>query len=121
MRAQLKEIYSLHIPEMLKDFQPEERGNFGIPIRLMVGLEGSEQSESFDIFVCTPTWIQGQLCEGGPMWGRHMLIVEEYDFERILQTLSGQISACTGKDWSEVANKIARFAAWEFEDYRPLG
>ncbi|WP_063936079.1 immunity 8 family protein [Burkholderia pseudomallei] len=120
MRAQLKEMYSLQIPEMLKDFRPEASRNFGISIRLMIGPEGADQSESFDILVCTPTWIQDRLREEGCIWGRHMLITQEYDYKLILQSLSAYISSCTGKDWDEVANKVARIAAWEFEDYRPL-
>jgi len=118
MKAQLKEMYSLQIPEALKEFLPEASKNFGITIRLMVGVEGVDQSESFDILVCTPTWIQDQLILEKYMWGRHMLIVNEYDYELIFQSLSARISSYSGKDWNEVANKIARIAAWEFEDYR---
>jgi hypothetical protein len=113
-------MYSLQIPEMLKDFRPQAPRNFGISVRLMIGPEGIDQSESFDVFVCTPAWIQAQLGEHGYMWGRHMLIAEEYDYELILRSLSAQVSSCTGNDWLEVANKIARIAAWEFEDYQPL-
>lgn len=120
MKAQLKEMYSLQISEMLKDFRPEVSGDFGISVRLMIGPEETDQSESFDILVCTPTWIQDQLRDESCMWGRHMLIVQEYDYELILQSLSTRIASCTGKSWDAVASKIARFAAWEFEDYQSL-
>lgn len=120
MKAEIKEMYSLQILEVLKDFRPEASENFGISIRLMIGPEGTDRSESFDILVCTPTWIQDQLHEEGYMWGRHMLIAQEYDYELIKQSISARISSCTGTNWDEIANKIARFAAWEFEDYRLL-
>ncbi len=121
MKAQLKEMYSLQIPEALQDFQPETPRNFGISIRLMIGPEGTEQSESFDLFVCTPTWLQTQLAEERCIWGRHMLITQEYDYDLIRLSLVRKVSSCTGKNWNEVANKLAHLASWEFEDYRPAG
>jgi len=120
MRAQLKEIYSIQIPEKLINFWPAEPTDFGILLRLMIGPEGVEHSDSFEIFVCTPTWIKNRIYEDKYMWGQHLLIVQEYDYELFRQTLSKNVSLCTGKDWHEVARKISRFAAWEFEDYQPL-
>ena len=84
-----------------------------------MGLVGSDAADSFDLFVCTPNWIEAQFTEEGAVWGRHMLLMPEYDNDMMLQEVIRRIDARQGKDWHEFANKLARFAAWEFEDYRP--
>ena len=69
--------------------------------------------------MCTADWIRDQLTLERCIWGRHMLVVQEYDYALILELVSERIASCDGNDWAEVANKLARIAAWEFEDYRP--
>jgi hypothetical protein len=119
MRAKLKEMYSLELSVKLEEYRPDDHKNFSLSIRLIVGPEGSESGESFDIFVCTPDWIKEQFTQESCLWGRHMLIVPAYDHFLILRKVWHQIAACQGKDWDEFATKLARFGAWEFEDYQP--
>lgn len=119
MRADLKRIYSIELPVSLKEYRPVNPENFGLSIRLEAGLVGSDMADLFDLFLCTPYWIQEQCAQNGAIWGRHMLLMPEYDYGLILQAVIRRMDACQGRDWHEVANKLARFAAWEFEDYRP--
>ena len=119
MRAALKRMYSNELDVGLKEYRPANPENFGISIRLEAGLVGSDAADSFDLFVCTPNWIKEQCTEEGAVWGRHMLLMPEYDYDLMLRAVTREMDACQGKDWHEVANKLARFAAWEFEDYRP--
>lgn len=118
MKPKLKEMYSLQLSESLENFWPDEESNFGISIRLMIGPENSVGSESFDIFVCTPDWIKHQYAEDRCVWGRHMLIVMEYDLTLIRKEVESYISRCTGKDWKAIAKKLNGMGAWEFEDYQ---
>lgn len=119
MKAKLKEIYSLELTNPLEEFWPEDESNFGISVRLMIGPEDGAGSESFDILVCTPDWIKSQYSEEKCVWGRHMLIVLEYDFDLIRRQIEGYIAGCTGEDWLTIARKLSRMGAWEFEDYQP--
>jgi hypothetical protein len=119
MRANLKEMYSLELSTTLEEYRPAIPENFGLSVRLMVGPEGGNSMESFDVLVCTPDWIKEQFSQERCIWGRHMLIVLEYDYALILQKISKHVASCQGKDWEEVANSVARVAAWEFEDYQP--
>ena len=119
MRANLKEMYSLELSTTMEEYRPEILENFGLSVRLMVGQEGEDGTESFDVLVCTADWIKDQLTLERCIWGRHMLVVQEYDYALILELVSVRIASCDGKDRAEVANKLARIAAWEFEDYRP--
>ena len=47
-----------------------------------------------------------------------MLIVSEYDLDVIKAEIDLCVESCTGENWSAIAQKISRFAAWEFEDYQ---
>jgi hypothetical protein len=72
--------------------------------------------------VCTPDWIKKHYLyqdESLSAWGRHLLIVFHYDHEKIKNKLIQYLDSCTGRDWMEVAQKVARIGAWEFEDYKP--
>jgi Immunity protein 8 len=119
MKAKLKEIFSLELTSSLEDYQPDVLDHFGISVRLMIGPDDSAASESFDILVCTPEWLRTQFDDERCTWGRHMLIVLEYDFKLIRGKIESYVATCHGSNWTEVASKLSRVAAWEFEDYRP--
>ena len=119
MKAKLKEMYSLELDHALEEYWPEDQNNFGIAVRLMIGLENGRGSESFDILVCTPDWLKSQYAEEQYVWGRHMLIMLTYDFNLIKGAIERYIASCTGDDWLTIAQKLSRMGAWEFEDYQP--
>lgn len=83
----------------------------------MVGPEGIDAEESFDITVCTPEWFRQQYELSDVVVARHHLIVFEYDYDRIVNKIKSIIERCEGSSWNEVAEKVARYGYWEFEDY----
>lgn len=117
MRAKIKEIYSLELTCSLEDYWPSDEQNFGISIRLIIGSVDITGGDIFDLFVCTPDWIKGQYTDVGPVWGRHMLIVMEYDWPLIRKKIDLLVTKCSGRDWQEISQKLSMFIAWEFDDY----
>jgi len=63
MTAELKEIYSLDVECPLENFVPEQHDFFELTVRAMIGPVGEAGSESFQIQVCTPKWLQAR-CDG---------------------------------------------------------
>jgi hypothetical protein len=118
MRATLKEILSPDIPN-LRNYQPENPQKFGFPLQLLIGPRDVEGMESFQLTVCTPMWLAEKYTPQDILIGRHLLIVFEYDFQRLLQRLRDKVESCHGETWQEVAEKVGRLALWEFEDYTP--
>ena len=114
MKAALKRIHSPDVD--FKDYWPEEEDRFSFLLQAMIGPEESDASESFDIVVCTPRWLAENCHE--PMWGRHMLIVPNYDIGRIEKMISQYCSSCTGKDWETIAKSLSQIGRWEFEGYQ---
>ena len=119
MKAKLKEIYSIDTPIPLEKFRPVDPGNFVLSITLMIGLEETDGRESFDMHVCTPDWIKEQCAQDTYVWGRHTLVVLEYNFELIKRTIERYIDTCAGEDWHTIAKQLSAMGAWEFENYQP--
>jgi hypothetical protein len=101
----------------LDSYFPENPECFGLWIEFSVGIKDESGADNFRLFICTPEWLRSECGRKRAKWGRHMLIVPEYDLEMIRIEIGLCIDSCTGEDWPTIAQKIARFAAWEFEDY----
>jgi hypothetical protein len=117
MRAQLKRLHSPDID--IDTYKPEDTTNFGFLLQAMIGPEGQDSEESFDIQVCTPDWLKSQHSASEAVFGRHMLIVFEYDKHRIEQAIARYCERCVGNDWQEIAERLGRIGQSEFEDYVP--
>lgn len=116
MNAELKRIHSPDIYD-LENYQPENPGVFGFLLQAMVGPEGKDGEESFDIEVCTPRWLEETYGVDEVVIGRHHLIVREYNYQRIIAAIKDFLRDCSGGNWNEVAEKVSRLGKWEFEDY----
>lgn len=118
MRAELK---SLHSPDIdLDTFRPDDPSKFGFLLQAMIGPEGEDGAESFDIQVCTPQWLLDRHSQGecpNVIFGAQMMVVFSYDLSQVLGALKHYCQKCVGKDWQTLASKLSRLGAWEFEDY----
>ncbi|WP_408425848.1 Imm8 family immunity protein [Paraburkholderia fungorum] len=66
-----------------------------------VGPADRPGADDFQILVCTPTWlssyVDGEAYRAA--WGRHMLIVSEYDVATIKACVERRVNQCQGHDW----------------------
>ncbi len=85
----------------------------------MIGPNDQDGAECFDMLVCTPIWLQGELATNKVLSGRGMIIVEKYNYDQIVIYLEKLIATCNDNDWSQTALKLSRFSFWEYEDYQP--
>jgi hypothetical protein len=117
------ELKDLHSPDVfdLATYSPESSDHFGFLLQIMAGPSGSEGEESFDVVVCTPSWLTAIVEPDDVLIGRHHLILRRYDFVRLHRFIAAYCAQCTGESWQEVAEKLGRLGKWEFEDYRPWG
>lgn len=118
MRAQLK---SLHSPDVdLESFVPEDSKNFGFLLQAMIGPEGEDKSESFDIQVCTPGWLLERKERNvipDVILGLHQVIVFSFDLQKITGALDHYCRNCVADDWAGLTAKLKCLGAWEFEGY----
>jgi hypothetical protein len=117
MNAELRALVTVE-HEPIDTAQPEGDA-FCISLRALVGPLGLPGEESFDFDVCSPAWLEAELESRTTIGGRFLLIARNFDPRSIEDYVRKTIAQASGKDWSEVAAKIARWSHWEFEDYRP--
>lgn len=115
MRAILKKISADDFD--LKKFYPEDEHIFSLRLLLRIGSDSSDGADNFELHVCSPEW----LCkyQWFPELMRHTLLVRKYDLDEITKIITDYIDQCEGDDWTEIAEKLSRVYAWEFEDYQP--
>ena len=113
------EVRRLISPDLydLENGAPEDIGHFCLLIQAIVGPSDGPGEESFDFLVCTPSWI-ASVVQAGFLFGRHYLIVERYDYKFINNAISSLCANISGSCWRDVAERLARYGKWEFEDYR---
>ena len=116
MYAELKWIHSPDIDDF-SSYYPENPDSFAFLLQAMIGIKGEDGEDTFDIEVCTPEWLKSNYSKDEVLIVRHMMIVFEYDFERIKQRIKKYCDGTSGKTWEEIAEKLSRIGHWEFEDY----
>lgn len=117
MNAKLLGLYSPDVDIPLDRYIPEQKDNFCFLATMLIGEETVGGEETFDIIVCTPQWLINNHSVSDIIIGRHYLIVFEYNYKRIVETLQKIVENSYAETWDEIALKIGRVGRWEFEDY----
>ena len=119
MYAELRGLYSPDIDD-LEQYRPANPESFAFLLQAIVGPNGEDGEESFDIEVCTPKWMDQNFGLEDVRTGQHLLIIKEYNYQRIVRFIENYLMHCSGEDWAEVAKKVADMGHWEFENYTEL-
>lgn len=90
-----------------------------LALRLLAGPDDGPGEESFDLTVCSVGWIAERIRRDVIFDARHHLIVENYHWPSLRAYVQRRVERCDGATWRDVAEKLARFGYWEFEDYQP--
>jgi Immunity protein 8 len=111
------EIHGFHSPDVddLAAFRPQ--ASFSVLVQLLVGPVGGDGEESFELVVCSPDWLAGQIARVGRIAGAHHLIVNDWAWHEIADLCARRVAALEGPSWRTVAQSLNQFAAWEFDDY----
>ncbi|MCT4708745.1 immunity 8 family protein [Enterobacteriaceae bacterium H11S18] len=120
MKPLLKKLRSLEIEDSLINYWPGIPDDFGSWIRVSVGPDDQEGAEYFDMLICTPKWLQKELLKNSVILGRGTIIVDEYDYDKIVGFIEKEVAQCDADDWPGIAQKLSRIGFWEYEDYQPL-
>ncbi|MGA2298596.1 MAG: Imm8 family immunity protein [FCB group bacterium] len=117
MVSKIKEILTPNFND-LKTYIPENISNFKFPIQLLIGPKESEGEESFEIIICSPSWLMDNIPDGGYLHGQHYLILKKYNSDVLLNCLNILFNNIEGNNWDEIALKLSHFAIWEFDNYK---
>jgi hypothetical protein len=117
----------------LEEFVPQDPRHFGAQLQVLIGSEGAKYDDSFDVTICTPSWmaecveagnwepfrhgflraIPESISPGCGVW--FMALWNEQDIRGAVRVICEAFSP--GPDWGSVAARIGRVIPWEF-DYR---
>lgn len=117
MQARLKALHSADVDDM-RTWVPEDPYSFGLGVQAFVGPSNGPGEESFDFMVVGPGWFDANPGEKRFHFVRHFLVLQRWDYELLSRALSDLCLKTEGKNWREVAEQLARYGHWEFEDYR---
>jgi Immunity protein 8 len=112
MRARLKSLRSDEIPDLPR-YAPPTPDEFAVPLVLEVGALGLRGRERFQLLAVTPRWLLRRHGPRGAIAGHGLLLLFEWDYERVRAFLAREVEACSGRTWPEVARQVARLADWE--------
>jgi len=105
---------------------PPESAHFGVRILLLIGTEGETAGDSFDCFVCSPSWLAEHLHDRpfGPglnlsaptkgTLGSGLVIMAERSFAELQRAIEGICDMCTAADWGTAASRVGRYFPWEY-------
>ena len=116
MKARLEGIYSVDLPSGPPGLPADPRDCW-LVVQAEIGPETGQGTDTFTFYVCTPERLQRLLQVAPCQTGRHLLIVEQFDWaviDLVIRDLLGSLSA---QSWEQLAAKIGRYGLWEFEDY----
>lgn len=115
MRAEVKYFHS---PDFDWESQtPDNPKCFEVLLQAFVGPVGEDNSESFDLLICTPSFLEREAADSGVIDGHHRIIVSSFNRDRIESYIRQRIRAVDEPTWVELATKVGRLGRWEFEDY----
>ena len=118
MKMVIRDIRSPDVRD-LATWEPDDPSDFMVLVEVSAGRIDGPGEELFGIEVATPAFLAGEISRRGPLFGRHFLFVERWEWPRIEATIREYVDGLTGETWSELAGKLGRIGRWEFEDYRP--
>ena len=78
---------------------------------------GADGEESFDLTVCSTAWLRQRAEAEQIVDPRHHLIADSFNWRKLEEYLVQRVARCAAESWPDVAEKVSRLAAWEFEDY----
>lgn len=115
---EIKEIFCPRVYD-LASYQPEEAA-FCIHLQIVIGDRNIGGGEIFHISVGSPAYFAKRVSASGPCFGRGTLIVCQYDYDEIRDTLITYVNQTASETWIEVATKLNLVMRWEFENYRDM-
>jgi hypothetical protein len=137
VRPEIRYFDSADIFDLERD-APADPDSFQFELTIGVGEKGGRGEDLFHLLVCTPDAYAASshattatvpilepgelvLADRAELWpeSRHtgFLVVATYDWPLIRAFVTTAVEEIEGDTWHEVAEQIARFAGWEFENY----
>jgi hypothetical protein len=118
VRAELRGLDSDDALEGLESFRPGDADVFALAVGASIGSSEGPGADLFYFHVCSPRWIEENPPPKGFEFMHSYLVLSRWDYATLLRALTDLCLHTEGEDWEQIAMKLSRYGAWEFEDYR---
>lgn len=109
-------IKGFHSPDIdLDSYSPSCKDDFGFLLQIFVGIDGEPGEECFDVFICTPKWIEHNYSQQTIIIGLHTIIVQEYDYNRIIKAIE-ELFCIKGATWDKISCDLSYYGLSEMDD-----
>lgn len=109
-------LCSIDLPNGLSQL-PRNPDDCWILVYADIGMAGSEAVETFLFYVCTLARLSRIVQQEGFEFGRHLIILERFDWKMVERAIASICDASVGETWEEVAMKLGSYGERELEDY----
>jgi hypothetical protein len=118
VRAELRTLDSADAPEGLAAWEPADLEDFAVYVAAVIGPAGESGGELFYFTVCSPRWLDKNAPPKGFAFMHGHVLLPRWDAAIVERAITDLCRHTEGEDWSQVAEKLSRYADWEFADYR---
>ncbi len=87
-------------------------------VNVVIGFDGTVDKWEYMLNICTPRWLEHNGQHSGPIWGRHLLIVNFFNPKEIRDAIEEMVAKCESNTLEKIHEKLCRYFAWEYEDYQ---
>ncbi|MHB2019148.1 MAG: Imm8 family immunity protein [Candidatus Xenobia bacterium] len=115
MKAVVKYIGS---HELDRTALPDDPEDCWVIVTAEVGEAGDEAADNFQFTVVTVRALERAVTQS-PFFvlGRHLIVVRAFDWQIVESAIRRAVERAQGRTWEELAGRIGRHGAWEYEDY----
>jgi hypothetical protein len=89
-------------------YSPSDPDDFNCTFSISIGPAAKNDAAQFYLSVCSAKWVTNWCQQNGFSWGRHRLIVPQYNFQTIVEIINACIEKCSGESWPEVLAQLSR-------------
>lgn len=89
-----------------------------ILLEMSVGSSDAEGEELFQLMLISVERLNQSVAREGPRILNHHLVVEEYDYNQVKNTLIRLCEGCSGESWKDVRRELSQIGESEFANYR---
>lgn len=115
MKPNLRGLSSIDLPDGAS--LPDDPADCWVVVTASIGVAGDEGSDDFTFYISTPRRLERIVADESQLWGRHLLIVEQFDWALVRNAIEKICNEITGDTWDAIASRLSRYGAWEYEDY----
>jgi hypothetical protein len=103
----------------LEDFAPRDPKSFQLALQVFVeGDDGESGTERLQLIVATPEWMAGGEVRTD-IWPWYFVVVSAWDWTNIHEYLEIRVTACSGRDWDAVLDKLSQWTIVDGTDREP--